>query len=393
MTSQARIPKHLQNDANEIQQMFDQMMGTSNADVEVIAPKMAKICNYLVRCVKVISILSSFDGFWSYFPHHQHWKKELLDFLDSAKMSLDLDTNHTYSENDFIPDEYNKLLDPKTDLEMYKRIQAQVNEKYNQIKNADCVKHLVDSADNLAQYKAALIQIYIPKEERERRENAQKNKEESKDQNDITLPEQTGTMKSDEFIFKEPGTTLKPLTFTTLDLKYIWAEENIDQTGRKMVLKILAHIYWIGIDIYDLVTSPDVDIHRFSAMLIESISTFRKRIPRCQNAFRIIENSVQLLEKNFKRYYRDSKEANNSNLLMEMFILDVAQTQKADPKVLIEFRTIINYLRKSVNGSNDPRVKSLIKMLDNNFNLISQEMKKENIDLDSMEDLTEEPVE
>jgi len=364
-----------------MQNMFEQMMGTSEADIEVISPKMAKMYNYMIKTHKVLNVLTNFDGFWGYFPHHQHWKAELNAFLEGIVSSLDLDLTKEYTGHDFLPEEYQRLLDPKVDLELYRRVQEATNKRYGAIKENEHIRHIVDSADNLAQFKAALIQVYMPKEERERRQQAQ----EKKDPNaaldvDIILPEQTLTMKPDEFIYKEPG-SLKPLTFTSLDLKYIWSEEQLDLTGRKMILKIMSHIYWIGIDIYDLVTSPDVDIKQFSAMLIEAISSFKRKIPRCQNAFRIIEKSVHLLEKNFKRYYRDAKSANNSNLIMEMFILEVAQTQDADPKVLIEFKTIINYLRKKVNKVEDPRIKSLLKMLDNNFEHMKEEMKKEDIEL------------
>jgi hypothetical protein len=85
--------------------------------------------------------------------------------------------------------------------------------------------------------------------------------------------------------------------------------------------------------------------------------------------------SVDLLNEKFSDYYRESIITQNPDTLVGNFIYDVSQQGKDDPKLMREFKTIINYMEElsRTNGkANDPKVKQIFAMLQNNFNLMEK---------------------
>jgi hypothetical protein len=123
-----------------------------------------------------------------------------------------------------------------------------------------------------------------------------------------------------------------------------------------------------------VIYSPDVDIVQFSELLISTISKLRKQIPRCDRAFDVIENSVNMLRTNFKDYFRMSVESENPATILESFIIDVASSQKANPSVVMQFRKITAFMKKNAGNNKDPRVQKLFKMLNMQFNKLDKEM-------------------
>ena len=79
---------------------------------------------------------------------------------------------------------------------------------------------------------------------------------------------------------------------------------------------------------------------------MNNIGEVKKRIPRCEKAFKKIEESVDLLKENFNGYYKDYVQTQNQMIIMESFVTDVAKNTKADPETTREFRQIISYYRK-----------------------------------------------
>src|SRR5437899_3172905 len=60
-------------------------------------------------------------------------------------------------------------------------------------------------------------------------------------------------------------------------------------------------------EIHRIVTSPDIDVKKFSNVIIESIEKVKgvPELNRCNEAFNKIRDSVKLLEDNFSDYYKD----------------------------------------------------------------------------------------
>ena len=142
---------------------------------------------------------------------------------------------------------------------------------------------------------------------------------------------------------------------------------------QKYILNILSHTYKIGLDIYQVITSPDIDIKKFSRVLINNIEKMKKQIPRCNKAFDIIANSVHLLENNFDGYYKNSVEAENPSIIVENFIVDVSVSQNATASTTAQFRKIIMFMKKQSAGNKDPRVAKLFKILNSQFSIMQRE--------------------
>jgi hypothetical protein len=316
-------------DTDSLNKMFEQMTGMSNAEPDVIVPKILKIKQRIVKYYKVFNILLNFAEFRS-LEDYKSWFDEIQEFITKLASSTDIDLQGNYSSDDI------------NNIQQLKQInEDDLNKIYKDLKENPHIKQIIITCSNLANYKR-----YI----------------ENKDAID------------DKFIRREPGLSFTPLSFSNLDLKVLWSLDDISSHGKKFMLSILHHSYTIGYEIYDIVSSPDVDIRKFSAILVESIAKLRKQIPRCDKAFDVIENSVKLLENNFKNYYKSSVEAENPSIIVESFIIDVSTSQSASPTVTTQFRRIVAFLKQRSAGVNDPKVKKLFGMLNNQFSAMDKEL-------------------
>ena len=199
--------------------------------------------------------------------------------------------------------------------------------------------------------------------------------------------------KSDSFIKQEPGISFKPMSFSDLDLKKMWVSEHMTNMSKIYILNILSHLHTIGCRLYDIVNSPNIDISKFSKILAKEIDKMRKKIPRCNEAFDIIKDSVGLLENNFTQYYRDSIESENMSLIMESFISDVLVCQKPSSVLTHQFRKIIMFIKKLSAGNNDPMVKQLFGLLKNNFKLMEKYSPKEHTQTFDANEITKDKQE
>lgn len=330
------ISKGLDDDTKELNEMFEQMTGSQSADLDIIIPKLVELHSLLNKYIKVFNLLLNFKEFIESFSEYESEFKCIKNFIDNIKEICD-------SENIF-SEEKLKLMDINS-----------VNTLYKSLKDKQEIQSIIITSSNLKTYKRYL-----------------------EDKNNL----------KDEFIKREPGISLTPLSFSNLDLKKIWASEKLTHMAKKFILSILNHAYFIGHDIYELITSPDIDIKKFSKILIDNIDKMKKTIPRCDKAFNIIKNSVELLENNFKGYYRNSVEAENPSIIIESFIVDVSMSQKASVSTTSQFRKIIMYMKKQAANNNDPRVKKLFKILNTQFDLMAK-----NTSMDDTDDKSEDDIE
>ena len=324
------MPKGSEEDTNVLNDMFEQMTGSQGADLEIIIPKLTRIHNLLTKFIKIYNLLLNFNDFIDKFQEYNKEFDEIRDFIKNIQKLVD--TNKELSED--------KLKTMTTD---------QVNALYKTLKNKQEVQSIIVTSGSLGKYKRYL---------------------EDKDN------------LKDEFIKREPGYSLIPLSFTHLDFKIIWASDKLTNMAKKYILNILNHTYSIGHEMYEVITSPDIDIKKFSQVLIANIDKMKKTIPRCDKAFNIIKNSVELLEGNFKGYYRNSVEAENPSIIIESFIIDVSMSQKANASITGQFRRIIMYMKKQSANNNDPRVKKLFKILNSQFDLMAKKTGVESVDDD-----------
>lgn len=326
-------------DMQSLNAMFAQITGASNADKEVLIPKICKIYRSINTYYKLCNILLKFDLFTSKFTEYSFWFEDIEVFLKNLVSSTGIDMAKKYTDD--IEHHYHSL-----DNE-------ELNTFYKKLKDNEFIKQIIITGSNLSQYKKYLTNIVI-----------------------TPAPDavsQTPKL-NDKFIGNEPGITLQPLSFSTLDLKIVWNTEGFMFNDKKFILNLLKRIYETGIEVYDVVSSPDVNIKKFSTILVGSIAKLKKQIPRCDKAFAIIEKSVSTLETNFKGYFRDSVEASNPSIIIESFIVDISTSQKANASIASEFKRIIMFLQKNSANNNDPKLKKLFSMLNTQFSAMDVEL-------------------
>jgi len=180
-----------------------------------------------------------------------------------------------------------------------------------------------------------------------------------------------------KFILNMPGHEFTPFGFCGLNFKRICVllstDDDYDKTQNNQLIKIsmllLNKLYNLTYNLFKVVNKPDIDVDEFVSVIMSNIGEVKKRIPRCEKAFRKIEESVDLLKNNFGTYYKDFVESNNSTIIMENFVLDVANNTNPDTGTIFQFKQIIKYFRTAMknNASQNPEIKMLFKKVSENF--------------------------
>jgi hypothetical protein len=205
---------------------------------------------------------------------------------------------------------------------------------------------------------------------------------------------------SDNFIKSSKTKELQIFPFCSFDIKTIYFYNKIDTSVKKYLLIFLNMVYTSTYEIYNIITSPDIDISKFSSVIIESIKNAQKMIPRANKAFKKIEQSVELLQDNFSNYYRDMVESRSPETILTSFIKDVSDeessTNGVDLELAQQFKRIAMFYRKRSSGKiKDPRINQIFELLDQNFAMLnvkdteefnSDDEKEEEINVDDLED-------
>jgi hypothetical protein len=184
----------------------------------------------------------------------------------------------------------------------------------------------------------------------------------------------------DKWVLSHPGLVYEPFAFTHLDVKHIWNNEQTTQNVKRYVLQTISLLYNKCFEIYKTISSPDIDVKKFSIIIVNSIDKVKElpELNRCKEAFQKIKDSVELLENNFNDYYKDMIQSENPNTIIESFIVDVSQGQNMDLKLMRQFRTIINFYKKqSVGKIKDPNVKKLFDSLNNKMDMFEKKVQKQ----------------
>lgn len=113
------------------------------------------------------------------------------------------------------------------------------------------------------------------------------------------------------------------------DIKTMYLNFPTDKV-KKTFVHLLHSIYKTSHEIWEIKLSPDADIQRVSELLIQSLTSMKSQLVGCDDAFKSLENAVDLLKNNFNTYYQSSRVANNPNIILESFILDVSKTYEDD---------------------------------------------------------------
>ncbi len=323
MSKVVKIRQKNSADSAEIGNLFEEMMGVKDAEPEIVRPKILQCKTLLQHIYKTMYQFSHFTLLQNNFPEVKQGMEEVNEFAENLKRNLHIDPHNEPDINDYMS--LNRV---------------EINSLYKKIKESDSVKQLIVLGGNLKRHSSYIDDI--------------KN-------------------LRDGFIAQEPGLSFHIFNFSSFDLKLLWANNNITPVVKKYVLNVL-HLLWKDCyELYEIITSPDVDIDKFTSLLVENIAKLKTQpgLNRCKRAFARIEQSLELLKERFTGYYRDSIASNNPNIMLENFIMDVSQQGDASASLTREFRIIIQHLHRmsQQNGrANDPNVKKLFAMINGNFN-------------------------
>lgn len=179
---------------------------------------------------------------------------------------------------------------------------------------------------------------------------------------------------SDKFFAETPGTIMILIEGLNLNFKEIYHSSD-NSSHITFLLLILNKIYDVTDNIYSQIKTPDIDIDALCELIKDNIDMLKSHIPRCGEAFDKIVESMSLLKERFGTYYQDflSSGSKNSSIIMENFVLDVAQNFKTSPKIAHQFKKIIDHYRGlAKTKSENPSIGKLFSYVDEGFDQISK---------------------
>jgi hypothetical protein len=343
----------------ELIDMFNQMCGNGDPDPEVVIPKYDKL---LDDCKKVSHMLTDFSKspFAKVFGKYQrNGFKEIADYAASTTKMLD---ELTIKENKNTVMTGERLKELNSNQEELIKYMANLNSKYD-------ITELRNAYASLKECKAAQEIIIVTRNikdvlmvEKDRRKTE---KHDLEDRDALSVL----------FISKSAGDSLKLFSFSSLDFKQIsYDEENLNAKLQGYMLYFLHLLYKKGLEIVKLITSPDIDVDKFSEVLVRNISEIRKQIPRCDKAFDKIAASVDMLKGNFDGYYKDFVISQNPGIIIENFVGDVAKEAQSDQEMVTQFRQIMKFYKQKMNGKiSDPKINKILGMVGDNLSVLEQE--------------------
>jgi hypothetical protein len=178
------------------------------------------------------------------------------------------------------------------------------------------------------------------------------------------IPEMSRT-----FMLKLKGTEFCPLNEIT-SFNFYNAYIHGDDKEKEYIIILLAELFRLCNAVYKFVVTPDLNIDKFAATLIDGVKKYRSFIPRCDEAFDAIENSAHLFKNNFNGYYKEFVTTKNPGCILEQYIMDICSDKAKDnKKILRQFRDIMSFFNKHMSNTPiNPDVRRMLKSLEDRFN-------------------------
>lgn len=165
--------------------------------------------------------------------------------------------------------------------------------------------------------------------------------------------------------------TFKLFPFSSLDFYKIWNAEHMTINLKAFIFDILKRLMDIGYEYYQIIVRPDFDVKEFSKNLVAAIAQLKGQIPRCEDAFKAIEDSVDMLEENFADYYKESIIANDQSVILQRYIGDIVKSKPHSPNLMRQFRQITNFQHQKMtsSGKSDPKMQQLFSVLNEKMDI------------------------
>lgn len=373
-------------DDPELQDMFNQMIGTSEPNPRIISPKYEDIMNDATAIIQLIGKVFTPDAEGVLFPvglvgDFKQVIGEFRSFTETATSEL---TNFVMEKKSLASgsdmSDINK--DPQgltRFLEAFDRgyDPKKLGETYKALKECNTINRIIIATRDLRK---------IVEEDKTVKK---------KKVHDIEDKEQL----SESFIKEYRGDSLQLIpSISQMDFKQVWEHPSAVYKFRNRIIYGLHILLKRGSNIVKLIMTPDIDVAKFSEMLIANISKIRRTVPRCDRAFDKIERSVDLLKGNFGGYYKDFVVSKNPGIIVERFVSDVATSSKADRATTFQFKKIISFYRAKIQSQpKDPKIDKIFDLLSTNISVLEnktgQTYDKHQTSKEPKEPKSEEPEE
>lgn len=188
---------------------------------------------------------------------------------------------------------------------------------------------------------------------------------------------------SGDFLKSSKTKDLQLFTFCDFDIKYLYVYAGVDDSTKKYILLFLSMVLKSSKELFEIVTSPDIDIDKISKVVVDVIKSTKKMLPRCSKAFSKLESSMDLLKNNFSEYYKDFVSTKDQGTIVSNFIADCMKEEsekaestsgKMDLELTRQFMEITNFFRKQHAGKiKDPAINDMLKFLDKQFKSLEED--------------------
>lgn len=302
-------------DDGTISSSFNQILGTENAEVEIIRPKYIKLRDRLVRVAKLLDALT-IDRIADVIPEQ---KDCLIEINKFANELIEVSKVKTISDEEVPFDK------------------EEMNALYKSLKDNVKLRVMFLILKDLRPYHTHL------------------------------------TEESDRWIVDMPGISFKVFSnFSEFNLKVIWLVET-PAPAKEYINTIICRIYKLSDEIAEIATSPDIDPEKFSEFIQTQVESLRKNIPRCDEAFDRIAASSSMLKENFGEYYRGFVQSGDPTSMIQSFVMDVSKKEKISPKITRQYKEIIKFYNKNTAGREMPeKYKKLMNKLNETYALVER---------------------
>lgn len=340
--------KAIQN--KELQQLFGQLTGTVDPDVQIIIPKFEKIFD---ACANIVGLIKSFcekpvmAKLRAKYPVGFTEALAFVEECQKAMTELQLERNNlTYTSAELT--EANKDPAKLAQLMMGTDLPYKIHniqQKYKSLKACRMVKEFTMMMRAMTDLLA---------EERERSKAP------------VHCLENRETLSA-AFITKADGVSLQLWPFCRIDFKLMIGDDLMHPEVKKYMIYVLHLVYNNGRELLKQLRSPDVDKQKFAEVIVDSMKNLQDvpELRHCKEAFKEINKSVNLMINNFDNYHQDFVISGSPTIILESFISDVAKTSTTGLKTSAQFAKIISYFQEKVKakGTDNPTTSGLIKMV------------------------------
>lgn len=138
--------------------------------------------------------------------------------------------------------------------------------------------------------------------------------------------------------------------FNNFNIKGLYLTHDVSSHMDGVLCSCLFKSFTFGKDLYDVLSSPDIDVSQFKYIMMDAMEKIKvhPELHRCKDAFKVIEDSLDLFDNNFGSYYKDFAESGDNTIIMQNFINDIIGNEsiKAKPRLIGQFNKIMNVYRK-----------------------------------------------